>query len=74
MTKRVESFAERLATKNETVDLIKAGYYVCGCGGELWILTKSGDCVCASCMRAQARIIVSELAPVKQQGKSGNTP
>lgn len=67
--KRIEGFAERLAIKNQTVDLIKTGYYVCGCGGELWILTKSGDCVCASCMRAQARIMVNELAPVTRRRK-----
>ena len=65
--RRIEGFAERLAIKNETYDLIKTGYYVCGCGGELWILTKAGDCVCAACMCAQARIMVNELAPVKRR-------
>lgn len=60
--KRVETFAERQKIKGETAEI--GEHYVCGCGNFLWILLKNGDCVCGQCLRAQARIIVNELAPV----------
>lgn len=59
-----EEFLRRKATKNEQVSVPPDGFYVCGCGASLWILVKNGDCVCAGCNRAQARIKVRELAPV----------
>lgn len=60
--KRIESFAERQKVKGQEAKI--GNHYVCGCGGELWILATNGDCICSTCLRAQARIIVNELAPV----------
>ena len=60
--KRITSFEERKKIRGEKVT---SPHYVCGCGNFLWILTQSGDCVCGQCMRAQVRITVTELAPVK---------
>lgn len=57
-------FEQRKRTK-ETAPI--GDHYVCGCGCEFWILCKNGDCVCAMCMTAQARIIVKELAPVTKR-------
>lgn len=60
-----DSFEERV--KNPPRQEQMAPHYVCGCGGELWILCNNGDCICADCRCAQARIIVNELAPVTKQ-------
>jgi hypothetical protein len=67
--KRVNSFKERMAIKDQQVEI--GQHYTCGCGGFLWILTTEGDCVCGQCMRAQARITVKELAPVRRQSGNG---
>lgn len=67
--RRVETFEERQKIKGERCEI--GPHYVCGCGGALWILAQNGDCICAECLRAQARIIVKELAPVPAQGKIG---
>lgn len=64
--KRVDSFAERKKIKGQRAKIGK--HYICGCGGDRWLLLDNGDCVCDSCMCAQARIIVSELAPVANRG------
>ena len=60
---------ETIAIEHEGQRYKIGAHYVCGCGGVLWILAKNGDCICADCRRAQARIIVNELAPVEQLGK-----
>lgn len=60
--KRVDTFAERQKIKGQTAKI--GEHYICGCGNFYWLLLKNGDCVCNSCLRAQARIIVNELAPV----------
>lgn len=67
--KRVDNFAERQKIKDETAEI--GQHYICGCGGVHWFLLKNGDCVCSLCLRAQARIIVNELAPVKKLGFPG---
>jgi hypothetical protein len=60
---RVNSLKERLKIKGQRFEI--GDHYVCGCGCEYWLLLKNGDCVCGVCRRAQARIIVKELAPVR---------
>jgi hypothetical protein len=69
--KRVGSFKERMAIKDQQVEIGQHYTYTCGCGGFLWILTTEGDCVCGQCMRAQARITVKELAPVRRLAPNG---
>jgi hypothetical protein len=70
--KRINTFEERMKVKGEEQTATEAQMYRCGCGSHLWFLLNNGDCVCAQCQRAQARIIVSELAPVSStEGKSG---
>lgn len=66
-----KEFQRRKATTNEQVSVPPDGFYVCGCGSCLWILVKNGDCVCSACNRAQARIKVSELAPVDTRWYGG---
>ena len=61
--RRVDSFDERIKIKGQSAEIGQV--YICGCGGYLWILARNGDCICNDCRRAQARIIVNELAPVK---------
>jgi hypothetical protein len=70
--KRVGTFEERQEIKGQKSKI--GDHYVCGCGCEYWILATNGDCICASCLRAQSRIIVNELAPVTRTlGKSDGT-
>lgn len=68
--KRVDTFAERQKIKGQRAKI--GSYYICGCGSEVWILATNGDCICARCLRAQARIIVNELAPVASAKKTGD--
>lgn len=65
--RRIDTFEERKRIKGQRFKI--GQHYVCGCGGDLWILCKNGDCVCACCRRAQARIIVNELAPVTRRAE-----
>jgi sulfur transfer protein SufE len=65
--KRVESFEEREKIKDQRFEI--GDHYVCGCGSHLWILATNGDCICAKCLRSQARIIVNELAPVTKRAE-----
>lgn len=62
---RVETYEERMAMPKQRAQI--GSHFVCGCGDELWILLKNGDCVCANCMHSQARIIVNELKPVGEK-------
>jgi hypothetical protein len=67
--KRVDTFAERQKIKGQRSKIGR--HYICGCGGELWILAINGDCICSTCLCAQARIIVNELAPVTSTPSEG---
>ena len=67
--KRVDNFADRQKIKGVKSKMGRR--YICGCGGDRWILLTNGDCVCDTCMRAQARIIVNELAPVTSRTSTG---
>lgn len=60
--KRIDNFADRQKIKGERATIGRR--YICGCGNDRWLLLTNGDCVCDSCMCAQARIMVNELAPV----------
>jgi hypothetical protein len=66
---RIESFEARKRIKNQRFEI--GQHYVCGCGCEYWLLLKNGDCVCANCRRAQARIMVKELAAVTRRARAG---
>ena len=63
--KRVDSFSDRQKIRGQQGTIWRR--YVCGCGNDRWLLVTNGDCVCDSCLRAQARIIVTELAPVGEK-------
>lgn len=62
---RESLFEQRRKIKGQRKTI--GSHYICGCGNDTWILCKDGDCVCAGCLRAQARIIVNELAPVLEK-------
>lgn len=68
--KRIDSFADRQKITGERATI--GQLYVCGCGNDRWLLLTNGDCVCDSCRRAQARIIVNELAAVDGRDVSGS--
>jgi hypothetical protein len=66
--KRIDTFEERQRIRGQKQKATPEQlYYTCGCGSQLWFLLRNGDCVCANCKQAQARIIVNELAPVKHK-------
>jgi len=67
MRKRINTFEERQRIRGQEQSVTPAQLYTCGCGSQLWFLLRNGDCVCAGCKQAQARIIVNELAPVKSK-------
>jgi hypothetical protein len=70
--KRVDKFEDRQKIKGEKATI--GQHYVCGCGSAHWILLTNGDCVCPLCLRAQSRIMVTELAPVagSERAKGGD--
>lgn len=54
LPQRVDTFEERMKNppKQERIGPV----YVCGCGSDLWLLCKNGDCVCSQCLCAQAAL------------------
>jgi hypothetical protein len=59
---QVPRIEDRLKIRDEKATIEQ--HYTCGCGCEVWVLERSGDCICANCLRAQARIYIVELGGI----------
>lgn len=69
---RVDGFEERKKIKGQRAPIGQR--YTCGCGNDRWLLLTNGDCVCDSCMRAQVRIMVNAIAPIRSQASGTIEP
>lgn len=49
---------------------IREATWICGCGGQQWLLLADGDCVCADCKFVSTIIAVVRTAPASWNAQS----